>query len=1079
MRKTLLTLLSLTPLLFADPLLNSWITDLSGRYARIYPDNDAVTNLAPVTTWSRGSGTQSQPTYAGIHEIAANINDVYIRSTGLAFHIMGPWYGEGGGLFPNYPSNRNGHFLFPRIPNTNYSPKDGTGLGTIGLFVDGVSMFDSRDSFSYDTDEGQDEQPNSGMNISGDGIWNRDAYVNESVTFDPAFAHQAGNNHHYHANPPGLRHILGDSVTYDSDNHLFTESFNGNHSPILGWAADGLPVYGPYGYSDPTDASSPIRRMISGYQKRDGTNGSTDLTIATGNGPHPNNQNTGRTSLPAWAVRNPHIQISGSNDYGPPVSNDFPIGHYVEDYAYKGDLTGLKLYESIAIDGTFNPSTHFDLNEFNVRFCLTPDYPAGTWAYFTNIESDGTPVYPYNLAAYYFGEPTGSSVNGTPGGTQIIWEGGPEKDLELREIEVAKPSGDVTLTWTSVEGGIYAITRSNNLQTQPWDPVAQALGTNATTSVTDSGRANSDNKHFYQVTLNSIDPFDDTGFEYDNSIITQPTENNILLLILDDWGLDSSELYNTETGTNIQLANMPNLKALLYSNPNATPADTPDQGLLFTRGYAQPICSPTRATLLTGRQTYQHTVGNPTTDNVLPASELTFPEIMATEAPNYNLASFGKWHLGSGNTGPFDTGGWPNFSGTLNGGVQDYTIWERVKIENGILVDSGTAIADLITNGTYSSPYATSVQIDEAISFINAQGTDPWLVWMGFNAPHDPFHDPAPYVIPTAGYSTTGTADKDYYVKMLEALDHEIGRLLATVDLNKTNIIVIGDNGTPGQVDQAPAGGLAAAKGSLTEGGIHVPFFASGPDVLINGKSDKIVHVADLFATILDLTNINVSAATSGIDLHSTSILPIFQGNDMEDRCLIAEKFGLNATDGRSLIDDDWPNYKLISTQDVTDPADTPSYQMYEIGANGMESTTLTTPPNPGDAWEAAYNALVAKDQSLIPPTVAPPVTINIDLPSNAPPLINTNNDNIVYPQTITVGGIDATWDPGDITVNNVTTSAARVDENGNPDRFSIVAEFNESTSGLSPGTYPIIVTFPGSGGSSRTYTATNTHTIP
>jgi arylsulfatase A-like enzyme len=474
---------------------------------------------------------------------------------------------------------------------------------------------------------------------------------------------------------------------------------------------------------------------------------------------------------------------------------------------------------------------------------------------------------------------------------------------------------------------------------------------------------------------------------------------------------------------------------------------------------------------LTGRQTYQHGVGNPNTDTTLPATEMTFPEIIATEAPEYGLASFGKWHLGSGDTGPFETGGWVNFSGTLQGGVQDYSDWTRIKIVDGVLVDDGTLVTNLVANGDYDSPYATSVQVDEAVSFIDAQGNDPWVVWMGFNAPHDPFHDPPADLAPEGGYSTSGNANKDLYVRMLEALDTEIGRLLESVDLSKTNIIVIGDNGTPGQVDQAPAGGLAAAKGSLNEGGIHVPFFAHGPAVRQSGTSDKLVHVVDLFSTVLDLTGVDQSG---GLDVHSESIVPIFDGTDTADRCIIAEKFGINDFDGRSLIMDEWPNYKLISFQDVSDPTDTPTYQMYLVGANGVEESELTTPPIPGDAHEAAYNALLAKDQSLEPDVTVPPVTVNIDLPANVPPLINNQNGNIIRPNGITIGGVAATWSTDNITVNGVTTSAARVDENGDPDQFSVVASFDVDSSGLVSGqSYDIIVSFPGGMGN-RVFTATN-----
>lgn len=978
LRIILLQIFLLPALLSAAPIETSWFTDLSGNYARIYPTTTEETANTPVSSWTHpnGGASQTAPTYSGVSEISKTSTDLYIRTSGLAFHVMGPWYG-GNGLFPNYPANIAQTARFPLTPQESPQPKPLTGLGAIGYFVDGVAMFDSRDAFSYIYNTG-DAGPQT-TPVRGDGVWNRDAYVNESDTFDPANAHQAGGTHHYHANPSGLRHLLSDSVNYDVYSNLYTEAPNGRHSPILAWTFDGFPLYGPYGYADPLDPESGIRRMISGYQMRDGSNGSTNLT------------NTGRTSLPAWITRNEAARNNplAANQHGPAVNGTYPLGHYLEDYAYKGDLG-------------MTQGIDFDLNEYNVRWCVTPEFPAGTWAYFSCIATDGTPVFPYNISRYYFGTLQGANNATIPATATKVWEGGPEAALGLQSLKVDQTSGDVTLTWSTVEGGQYLIESSDLFE--PWKAMAAPLAEGSTTTITDSGRASAEASHFYRADFQYLAAFDDMGFDYDNSIVSEGPKNNVLLLILDDWGIDASELYNAP-GPGIQLAEMPNLEALA------------DAGLLFTRGYAQPICSPTRATILTGRQPYQHSVGNPQANSTLPSSELTFPEIIAAEAPEYGLASFGKWHLGSGTSGAFDTGGWPNFTGTLTGGVPDYAAWTRVKIVDGITTDTGTEINTLVP-GTYTTPYATSVQVDEAAAFITAQGTDPWVVWMGFNAPHDPFHDPAPYVTPTGGYSTTGTSNKDLYVKMLEALDHEIGRLLQSVDLATTNIIVVGDNGTPGQVDQAPAGGLAEAKGSLNEGGIHVPFFATGPDVTITGTTDKLVHVVDLFSTVLELTRINVASATAGIDIHSRSLMPIFRGTDTEERCIIAEKFGINAQDGRSLIMADWPQYKLISFQDVSDPNDTPSYQMYEIGSNGMESSTLTTPPLSGDLHAAAYNALVAKDQSLVPPVVTG-ATLYLELPTTPTGPASVPMNEAINPDSITVNGITASYigrlNPSDI----------------------------------------------------------------
>jgi hypothetical protein len=196
-----------------------------------------------------------------------------------------------------------------------------TGLGVAGYFVNGVALFDMRDAFSYNTAAGQDATPTNGL--QGNGVWNRDAYHNESVTFDAAFAHQAGRQYHYHAQSPALRHQLGDHVDYNATTNRYTESSAPatKHSPIVAWAADGHPIYGPYGYSSPMDPASGIARIASGYVLRDGTNGTTNLS------------STGRRTLPAWAaiVQN-RSAILPADRYGPNVSATYPLGRYIEDY---------------------------------------------------------------------------------------------------------------------------------------------------------------------------------------------------------------------------------------------------------------------------------------------------------------------------------------------------------------------------------------------------------------------------------------------------------------------------------------------------------------------------------------------------------------------------------------------------------------------------------------------------------------------------------------------------------------------------------------------------------------------------
>ena len=126
-----LALTLLTAAAHADPQLTSWYTAQSGQYARIYQSTANETAGTKSTTWSRGSGTQTNPTYADVNEIAYSAGWVYIKTTGLASHMMGPWYLDAAKTtnFPNFPSNTASIYRIPRVPVIPTS-KTLTGLGS-------------------------------------------------------------------------------------------------------------------------------------------------------------------------------------------------------------------------------------------------------------------------------------------------------------------------------------------------------------------------------------------------------------------------------------------------------------------------------------------------------------------------------------------------------------------------------------------------------------------------------------------------------------------------------------------------------------------------------------------------------------------------------------------------------------------------------------------------------------------------------------------------------------------------------------------------------------------------------------
>ena len=487
---------------FADPQFLSWYTEKSGAYARIYQNTADRDALRTSLTWidENDNVVQAQPTYAGVHEVQYDTDWIYIRTSGMGFHIMGPWNQRG------RPGNTAMLYRIPRVPVVPIL-KSQTGGGPIGYYVDGVALYDARDAFSYSVALGQDAQRQNG----GDAIWNRDAFVNEFPSFDAALAHQANSQYHYHANTPALRHQLGDHVDYNPLTNVYTENpVNLKHSPILGWLRDGHPIYGPYGYSDPMDPDSGVRRMVTGFQFRDGSNGSVDLRV------------TGRTSYPAWAARLYRLRGNGTDtsllasELGPDVDNgDYLLGNYLEDHAYKGDL-GMTL------------GVEFDKDEHNGRFCVTPEYPEGIYAYFVSIKPDGTSEYPYSIARAFHGEPSGSAVTTIPAEAILFYEGGPEAVDRGVMIGSSETNGNVVMEWKVVEGAeSYSIECSTNLV--DWVDVQGAYETNRNTiMVSDPADPNDAIKFYRSARLRTLAPFDDEGFVHNEPVATNPPPGEVV-----------------------------------------------------------------------------------------------------------------------------------------------------------------------------------------------------------------------------------------------------------------------------------------------------------------------------------------------------------------------------------------------------------------------------------------------------------------------------------------------------------------------------------------------------------------------
>ena len=480
----------------ADPQLSSWFTAYSSKYARIVETDAELLANTTKTTWTRNGTTQALPVYAGPQQIDSSTSWIYVKTPDLGTYTMGPWYNNAAksALFVNIPKNQGITFRIPRTSTLGAIPTTKTGtLGlmvggvlqdAIGFFVDGVAMFDPLDGYSYSG--GTESQ-------GGSGQWHRDAFVNEGITFDKSYAHQQNTGkYHNHANPFALRYQLGDNVTFTTATKVYAEGNTAapaKHSPIIAWMLDGLPVYGPYGYSSALDSTSGVRRMVGGFVLRNGaTTGVDNITTA------------GRT-LPAWVLRNNGNTASA----GPTVSTTYPLGRYIEDSAYLGDLikTGTTKYAQ---------GVDFDLNEYNVRYCVTPEFPEGTWAYFTNITSTGVPQFPYMVNRWFYGTPTGGALTTVAETVTNVFKGGAELQETASMTSVDTSTGPAAFTWTSVEGTTYKVQTTSDL-TAGWTTLTttQAAASATTTTSYSEATGGLSTSRYYRVLRNTIATYDGGG----------------------------------------------------------------------------------------------------------------------------------------------------------------------------------------------------------------------------------------------------------------------------------------------------------------------------------------------------------------------------------------------------------------------------------------------------------------------------------------------------------------------------------------------------------------------------------------
>ena len=382
-------------------------------------------------------------------------------------------------------------------------------------------------------------------------------------------------------------------------------------------------------------------------------------------------------------------------------------------------------------------------------------------------------------------------------------------------------------------------------------------------------------------------------------------ENNVLVIVGDDVGVDLLTLYDQGGLWDIpDLPPLPNLDALAA------------RGVTFTNAWASPACSPTRATTQTGRYAFRTGVlgivplpPHPPTMGIDLQYEKLLPRTLCDifGANTVGTAAIGKWHISTAPTydelvhAPNDAG-YSHYSGSLfNVSTgQSYFDWDRT--------ENGSMFRD--------TRYATTANVDDALAWIGQTEFEekPWFMWLAFNAPHSPYHKPPASLHSRNLLGVDCTLrPRPCFLAMLEAMDREIGRLVAALDampgdvLERTTIIFFGDNGTPKEVTVSPFD-PDHAKQTLYEGGIHVPLIAAGYGVANGGRrSDALVSVTDIYGTTLELMvgaqypRYLRRSLGDGRATDSVSFLPILKGTAVDTRTSVFAESRLIGASGKMM----------------------------------------------------------------------------------------------------------------------------------------------------------------------------------
>lgn len=413
------------------------------------------------------------------------------------------------------------------------------------------------------------------------------------------------------------------------------------------------------------------------------------------------------------------------------------------------------------------------------------------------------------------------------------------------------------------------------------------------------------------------------------------TRPNVVLIMTDDQGYGDFGFTGNDA---IQTPNIDTLKK---------------ESVFMNNFYVSPVCSPTRASLMTGKFALRTGVYDTFNGGSLMASEeVTIAEIL--KANGYRTGIFGKWHLGSSYPfRPSDQG----FDESLihhGGGIgqpgdpENYEGWDSCYFNPNLYKNN-----KLVSTFGYCSDVFT----DEVLNFMESSTKEPFFAYLAFNAPHDPLQVPQEWYdmykeltfeidsleTTKQGQVQMNEKEKENARKvygMVSNIDYNVGRVIKKLEglkiLDNTIIVFLSDNGPMSSRYNA---GLRALKGSTYDGGVKSPCLIRHPKMKIKGKviSTTTAHI-DILPTIVELCGVSLN---DSLNIDGLSMLPLFNGHKTEqfEKRNIYEQWGRMYPERYRNMSVRKGKYKLISHANYE--ADIDEFELYNTIADPSESTNL------------------------------------------------------------------------------------------------------------------------------------------